>query len=159
MAGHVVGHLAQRLGEFGIDEFVLVPQHEVLKGIEEVGLDAGDRIVFRKHQRQFLLVHQHTGWNRRDDVVALGDGLLKHRNVGVFHLLDFFQVAELELRHAAAFGVLQNLHRYVVVVQHRDEVFHHLWFVMIAVAGHIDGYFASGALGSCHRFFVTEGGG
>ena len=122
-----------------------------------MGLHIGDGLILGKHQRQLLLVHQDTGRDWGDDVITLGNGLLKHRDVGVLHLLNFLQVAKFELRHAAAFCVLENLDRHVVVVQHGDEVFHHLGLVVIAIAGDVDGNFSRGALGRCYRFLVTQG--
>ena len=58
MAGDVIRDFAQRIGEIGLEEAVLVAGDQVLEGIEHRAANRLDIGVFREHQRQFLFEHQ-----------------------------------------------------------------------------------------------------
>ncbi len=116
----MVGHLAQGLCELGIDQRVFVSEHQVFEGVKEVRFDLGNILILRKHQRQFLLVHQHARWDRCDDVVAIGNRLREHGDVRIFHFFDFFQIAKFQFWHATAFCILQNFDGDIVVLEHSD---------------------------------------
>ena len=132
-------------------------QHQILEGVEKVRLYIGDVGIFREHQRQLLLVHQYAGRDRRDDVVTVGNGLLKNGNICVLHFFNFVQVTQFQLRHAAALGILQYFYRNIVVVKHCDQVFHHLRLVVVAITSDVNRDLACGSFGCRHRGVVAHG--
>ena len=65
----------------------------------------GDRLhlpVLGKHQRQFLLEHQHARGHRRDDIPALLHPARKFRDIRLLGLRHGIQVTQFQLRHATA---------------------------------------------------------
>ena len=98
----MVGDLAERRLEIGPQPAFGMAQHQVLERIEGVLGDRPHVRVVREEERQLLLEHQHAGRDRGQDVVAGGDHRRERRDVRLLELRDRVEVAELELRHAAA---------------------------------------------------------
>ena len=144
VAGDLVGHVTDAVRKFGLQCAGLVPQPEVLEGIVECLFDFLHLRVVRIHQRQFLLVHQHAGGDRRHQVIAPVNQLGQYRDVGLFQGINGVQVAQLQLRHAAALFLGHHIDVNVVMLKHPHEVFAHLGTVVVAVAGGIERNFARG---------------
>ena len=109
-----------------------------------------------KHQRQFLLVHQHAGRDRRDDVVAVFDGLEEGGQIGIFQLLrpsSDHRVPVSAYRSICA--SFSSAHGDAVVVEARlIMIFDHCMVrCMVAVTGDVDGNLAGGPLGGPDRQF------
>ena len=146
VAGDVVADLAQRSLEVGLQQAVLVARHQVLEGVEHRLLHQLDVGVVGEQQRQLLLEHQRAGRDRRQDRIALARVLRQHRNVGLLVLRHAFEVAELELGHAAAALLLDHGVGDGVVREQLDQVVPDAGLVVVDVAGREDRDLAGRAL-------------
>ncbi len=111
-----------------------MPQHQVLERIEERLGDAPHALVLGKQQRQLLLEHQHARRHDGGEIPAVARLSVELVDVGLFELLDRLQVAELELRHAAAALAADERNADVVVLEHGHEVLDEAGVIAIAVA-------------------------
>ena len=151
MAGDVIGDLAERGFEVGAQKPILLAQHEVLERIEH-RVAHGDRVrILRVHERDLLLEHQRAGGHRRENRVALRRVFREHRDVLLLELIDAFDIAELELRHAAASLFLHQHVRDLVVLEQRDQVMAHHRLVVVGIAGGEDRDLARRVLAVAHR--------
>ena len=112
-----------------------MPQHQVLERIEERLRDALDALVLGEQQRQLLLEHQHARRHDGRQIPALARVAIELVDVGILEPLDRLQIAELELRHAAATFLAEQRHADLVVLEHGDEVLDEPRVIAIAVAG------------------------
>ena len=147
VAGHVIGHLAQRLPEIGVQLAGLVPQHEIFEGIEDRVPHPGDLIVVREHERQFLLEHENAGRYRRDDVPAVVHQLRQCGNVLLPGRGHRVQVPEFQFGHAAAAFPRGQGNRDPVVLEHLDQVLAEPRLVVVAVTGGEQHHPAAGRVG------------
>src|SRR5688572_13529836 len=102
MARDVIGDASERVLEIGPEQPVFLAQHEVLERIEHRIAHRRRIRIVRIHERQLLLEHQRARRYRREDGVALARVPREHRHVLLLQRIDAVQVAQLELRHAAA---------------------------------------------------------
>ncbi len=110
-------------------------QHQVLERVEERLGDAPHALVLGKQQRQLLLEHQHARRHDGREIPAVARVAVELVDVGFLEPLDRLQVAELELRHAAATLAADERDADVVVLEHGDEVLDEAGVIAIAVAG------------------------
>ena len=131
----MVRNVPQRLPEIGLQKTVAIARDEIFERIPHRFFHQLRISAIRKHQRQFLLVHQGTGWNRRQDRVALPGQLGQVRDVDLLLFFHSDQVALLELRHATARLFLDQLIRDFIVVENGEQVVPDARLIVVDVAG------------------------
>src|SRR5437879_158307 len=146
MARDVVGHFSERGFEVGSEQPVTPAQDEVFERVEHRLAYRPDFGIVWKQQRQLALEHQgarrHGGKNR----VALARELDESRNVKRLQPLDAFEIAELELGHAAAGSFLHDEVGNLVVIENREQIVADPRLVVIHIAGRKYRHFSRRAL-------------
>ncbi len=123
-------------------------QHEVFEGVVDVIPHLQYTFIIRKHQRQFLLEHEHARRNRRHDIPAGIDHLHQGGNI---HFLGFgngFEITQLQLGHATATLLFGNGHGDTVVLENGHQILTDIRLIVVAVAGGKQGDFACRAASS-----------
>ena len=122
---------------------------EILKRVVERFLHLEDVRIIRVHQGQFLFVHQHAGGNRRRQVITLINQFGQHRYIGPLECVHAIQIPELQLWHAAALLLGDDVDVNAVVLKHLHEIFTHLGAVVVAITGRIERHLAGGFAYGC----------
>jgi hypothetical protein len=134
MAGNVIADLAELASRGSCEQSVAFAQDEVFERVEHRAGDDLHIVIVGEQQRQFLLEHQRARRDRSQDRAAGARGGRQHRDVPALQRLDAREVADLELRHAAAHLLLDQHVRHLRVGEQPDEVVTDARLVVVDVA-------------------------
>ena len=94
MAGNVIGNSAQTTFEIGLQEIVFMTYSEIFERVVNIVAYLGNVRLMRKHQRELLFEHQHTGWYWGHDIPAVVNQRSQPGDIELFGFCHSFQVTE-----------------------------------------------------------------
>ncbi len=151
VAGHMIGHLAERRLEVALQQAVGIARHQVFERVPHRLLHRLHFGVVGEHQRQLLLVHQRARGNRGKDGEAFARQLRQMRNVGFLEPDHGIEIAQFEFRHSAAGFLFHQYGGDLVVRQQLQQVVADARLVVVDVAGGVDRHLAGRLRAGLHR--------